>query len=269
MIRHFSKWAARCAPLVLSLSACMADVGPGEGQELDTQDQTLIAPSRQVIPFEDPRGVGDVARGKRKLFLRNSTEYMKTFGHSEPLDQVRFDKGDVVVFFSAGERPTGGYEAQFTGLDFVLGRPYVHSTLEEPGAGCSVIQQLSYPYALGVIRGAYYPRVYFRDTVVDKVDCAPLCGGFGGFQCPGEGTCTEDTSDDCNPGEGDADCSGVCVCKGELSCAEGEVWNSAADVCACEPEPVSPCALVLCPPHSLCSEVNGEAVCRPVPTPLR
>jgi hypothetical protein len=145
------------------------------------------------------------------------------------------------------------------------------------------------------------------DTSCDVVDgeavCTPLdppsgpfCGGFGAIECPGAGTCFEDTSDDCDPAQGGADCGGVCECLVLALCVEGFVFDDSADVCACvaeEPpvdacaavrcasgthceviddraecvEDVSSCAAVLCPVNTTCDVVNGEAVCTPVDPP--
>ncbi len=38
-----------------------------------------------------------------------------------------------------------------------------------------------------------------------------FCGGIAGVQCPGAYTCVDDPSDSCNPNQGGADCSGMCV----------------------------------------------------------
>lgn len=39
---------------------------------------------------------------------------------------------------------------------------------------------------------------------------APTCGGFAGTPCPDGLTCVDDPRDDCDPGNGGADCGGVC-----------------------------------------------------------
>jgi len=38
-----------------------------------------------------------------------------------------------------------------------------------------------------------------------------VCGGFAGIPCPDGQTCVDDPSDDCDPKNGGADCSGICV----------------------------------------------------------
>lgn len=39
----------------------------------------------------------------------------------------------------------------------------------------------------------------------------PMCGGFAGIACPAGLVCVDDPRDSCDPTQGGADCSGVCV----------------------------------------------------------
>jgi hypothetical protein len=44
--------------------------------------------------------------------------------------------------------------------------------------------------------------------------CVPTnqtCGGIIGLKCPAGMKCVDDTRDDCDPLNGGADCSGLCV----------------------------------------------------------
>jgi hypothetical protein len=91
---------------------------------------------------------------------------------------------------------------------------------------------------------------------------APFCGGFGGFECPGAGSCVDDASDDCDPDNGGADCGGLCECNVLQLCIPGFVFDESAAVCECVPEPeTNPCALVDCFPNQTCEVIDGEAVC--------
>ena len=63
--------------------------------------------------------------------------------------------------------------------------------------------------------------------------CAPFCGGFAGLPCPGAGTCVDNTTDACDPADGDVDCASLCRCEVEQPCDEGAHWNGAPEVCAC------------------------------------
>jgi hypothetical protein len=97
---------------------------------------------------------------------------------------------------------------------------------------------------------------------------APLCGGFAGLTCPGEGTCVDDPSDNCDPENGGADCGGICECNVLALCVEGFVYDASPEVCACvEDSEPNACALVLCPPNSICEVVDDEAVCKPIEPP--
>lgn len=41
--------------------------------------------------------------------------------------------------------------------------------------------------------------------------CTKMCGGIANIQCPDGLNCVDDPDDDCNPTQGGADCSGICV----------------------------------------------------------
>jgi hypothetical protein len=73
---------------------------------------------------------------------------------------------------------------------------------------------------------------------------APFCGGFGGFACPGAGSCVDNPDDECDPANGGADCGGLCVCGDALVlCKEGTVFDPVPEVCACVPsQPVPICS---------------------------
>ena len=66
--------------------------------------------------------------------------------------------------------------------------------------------------------------------------CAPICGGFAGFACPGAGTCADHATDRCDTTKGDRDCLGRCRCDVEELCNEGRHWDSSPEVCACAGE---------------------------------
>jgi hypothetical protein len=94
---------------------------------------------------------------------------------------------------------------------------------------------------------------------------APFCGGFGGIECAGAGTCVDDPNDDCDPANGGADCGGLCECNIRALCIQGSHFDPSPEVCECVPEVMeSPCALVDCFPNQICEVQDGEAVCVPV-----
>jgi len=95
------------------------------------------------------------------------------------------------------------------------------------------------------------------------VDPAPTCGGFVGVPCPGAGECVDDPSDDCDPQNGGADCTGLCECNVEGLCIEGERWDSSPNVCGCVAD-YDPCIAALCPTGTRCVNQEGQAQCIPL-----
>ena len=72
--------------------------------------------------------------------------------------------------------------------------------------------------------------------------CVPFvaCAGKTGAECPGQGSCVDDTSDTCDPQSGGADCLGKCICDARIlrKCSIGFVFNFSPSVCACVYDPV-------------------------------
>ncbi len=81
---------------------------------------------------------------------------------------------------------------------------------------------------------------------------AQMCGGFGNLACPSGLDCVDDPNDDCDPNNGGADCSGVCVepvaCQPvtcTLACQNGFKTNAeGCEICECKPstQPANSCA---------------------------
>jgi len=96
----------------------------------------------------------------------------------------------------------------------------------------------------------------------------PVCGGIAGLQCPGQGTCVDDPSDECDPEAGNADCIGLCRCLLQIgaplpTCQPSESFSGSPDVCGCAPTPLVSCAAVFCPAGAHCevSRSTGLASC--------
>jgi hypothetical protein len=107
------------------------------------------------------------------------------------------------------------------------------------------------------------------EAVCTPNEAAPFCGGFANVQCAGLASCVDDTTDECDPENGGADCGGVCACLVRALCVPGLVFDESPAVCECVPEPeTNPCALVDCFPNQICEVIEGEAVCvAPPPNP--
>jgi hypothetical protein len=158
-------------------------------------------------------------------------------------------------------------------------KPQVCSDLFSPVCGCD---------------GQTYPNACHAAAVGVAVDhdgeCAApekvACGGFAGTPCPGEGKCVDDPSDDCDPANGGADCSGICSCLQTLACIKGTHFDNDPAVCTCVPDaaciqtqlcikgthfdndpavcacvPDDKCAAVTCPVGEVCCPSCG--VCQP------
>lgn len=92
-----------------------------------------------------------------------------------------------------------------------------------------------------------------EEAVVMKDLPAFACAGFLGIDCPGEYQCIDDFRDDCDPQNGGADCSGICVHpKGPVACDIEAPVCDAEEICVDNPFlecvtwpcPTGVCALV-------------------------
>ncbi len=279
----------------MALLGCAAEVPPGEDV---SESEAALRGDAEAIAFEefsDPEGVGTAGEGETRRVIRSARQYERLFGHAPPVD-VDFAGGEVVIFYSAGIKNTGGYEASILEVSLVNRRVHVTTQLVSPGDDCIVTQALTKPYVLATVelpRRVRNVRFHHEDVVEDCTEpdacaavrcaagtvcevqpdgtaaCVPngtFCGGIAGFVCAGEGECVDDPTDDCDPNMGGADCGGLCVCNAIGLCVDGFVWDESPEVCGCVPVDggdVNPCAYTLCPINTTCELQNGEAVCVP------
>lgn len=115
------------------------------------------------------------------------------------------------------------------GLAVCRSRPELCPEIFKPVCGCD---GRTYPSACSA--AAAHVSVS-ADGACPKV----LCGGVTGAACPGVGQCVDDSSDDCDPENGGADCGGVCECVQKEPCKSGSHFNGWAEVCACVPDVMS------------------------------
>jgi hypothetical protein len=217
-------------------------------------------------PFTDPAGITAAGSGEVRRLITSAAQYKYLFGHAAPAD-VNFAKGEIVVFYSAGVKNTGGYAASIASIAFNTnnGALVVTTSLSSPGPECAVTQALTHPYALAKLkkpRGLSSVR-FLRANTVRKCPTPEVCGGFLGLPCPEPQTCIDDPSDDCDPKNGGADCSGICVCPKAPSCIYGTKFDK--DSCSCVPDPTQdPCATVRCSAGHHCEPTSeNTATCVP------
>lgn len=178
--RHFNTTTTTSllTSALLLLGGCSAETATPE--ELTAEGEALLGGRmggnwrvRQLEVSEviDPLGIGDAANEPTSIAIESAEEYESVFGHAAPAG-VDFEN-EVVVFYSAGIKPTGGYVASILKV-VQLGRTLAVATqLESPGAGCATTDALTTPYALVTVSPTYavrHTRFVHKDTVRD---CEP------------------------------------------------------------------------------------------------
>ena len=235
----------------LALLGCGGDLGGQEGVQQITGDVGAIAtpPATAATiaftPFSDD--VGKQAATESRALIRSAGGYQSFFGHAAPAG-VDFSR-EWVMFYAAGTKPTGGYEASFLAVLRAGPSLIAITQLMSPGAACGTTQAFTTPYAL--IKFPAQPgtsaQFYKQDDIIDcgagscaavlcptGSDCDPTtgkcvpgparCGGIAGIACPGLGKCVDDPNDSCDPAAGGADCGGICSCIQNVACdAEQQV----------------------------------------------
>lgn len=89
------------------------------------------------------------------------------------------------------------------------------------------------------------------DRFAHKGECEQkqMCGGIASLPCPDGMQCVDDPDDSCDPANGGADCSGMCVAQQgcspvmcELYCAYGFKKDAnGCEICSCNPAPGNSC----------------------------
>jgi PrcB C-terminal/Antistasin family len=238
-------------------------------------------PTGTTVPFQVfSDDTSAVSAKETRALIRTSQGYVSLFGH-EPPAGVDFST-DWVIFYSAGTRPTGGYEAGIASLTRAGSQLIAVTSLLSPGSLCIEPQIVTTPNVLIKFAAQTGASIeFFKSDVVNDCEpnnpcaavtcragdvcvvqqvecfaapCPPIgvcvpgspavhCGGIAGIRCPGSGQCVDDPSDSCDPNNGGADCGGICQCIETVSCIIGDVFDSSPGVCACVPK--SP---PMCPP---------------------
>ena len=119
-----------------------------------------------IVPFENIRvEVPSVFFEDREAFLINSAEeYEETFGEGADID---FGEHSVIAVFS-GEKPTGGYEIEITGITETTNRIKINVLETIPGEDCVVIQVITFPYDVVLIESTEKtPEFVFEETILE------------------------------------------------------------------------------------------------------
>jgi hypothetical protein len=225
------------------LGGCAANTNApvdDESGDVSAGEEALRAPVEDVAfaEFDDAAGIGKAGQREARIVITRAATYARVFGHAAPAD-VDFRAGDAVVFYSAGVKPTGGYEAAILSIQHSGAALGITTQLVSPGKECAVTDSLTTPHVLAKFKRPR-PLTRVRFTREDEVrDCTqpsgPTCGGIAGIACPGSGKCSDNPNDSCDPQHGGADCGGICTCIETQLCVRGLVWNGSPDVCACVP----------------------------------
>jgi hypothetical protein len=250
-------WALGATLLV----ACMNGTG---GADVAANEEALRKPQVEWTTFVDPKGTDAAGSTPMARLIRSESGYRRLFGHHSP--GVDFEQ-DVVLFYSAGAKNTGGFGADITGIVKHARALTVTTQLTVPGPDCVVTQALSTPAVLARVHAAGRVRKAVFEHTERVEDCTVVgtpCGGLAGRQCPGSGTCDrDDPTDDCDP-EHAADCGMLCSCNIRALCIKGFVFDGSGAVCACVPDPsADPCAAVRCKAGTHCLAEAGSASCVP------
>jgi hypothetical protein len=186
------------------------------GEELRFQLPISIQLYREIsfTQFEDDIGAAG-AREARQI-ITSQAGYRRLFGHDAP--GVDFSQ-EWVLFYSAGEKPTGGYAASVESIRVMRGGVIldVTTSLLSPGDDCVVTQAFTRPYALvKFARQVPRPRFvrYRRDD--QARDCTPpqQTASCAAILCLQGTYCVEDETGQgrclpISPCASDADCRAV------------------------------------------------------------
>jgi hypothetical protein len=132
-----------------SLTACGGQAPDQTGSESEALVAPDSIPGRGVTPLmvtdvDDPLGIGSAGERKTAGVIRSAAAYRAAFGHDAPAS-VNFNEGEVVIFYSDGVKPTGGYTASVVSV-VQIGRALSIAThLSSPGENCITTDALTTP----------------------------------------------------------------------------------------------------------------------------
>lgn len=261
------------AALLLPLSLCvLPSCAVAAAEDTDAREprgEGLIGQTAEPLTVALPTTrFDDAAKAQSSetwVIITSLAQYVSIVGHAPPVS-VDWSR-EWVAFYSAGTRPTGGYDAAIDPVSFNVEwwappRLYLQTRLRQPGSTCLVPEIVTVPQAFAKFRrppvrpqyALAFPQYEVRSCPTNpcaavscpvdtscEVDegeavCVPHCGGFPGTSCPGVGTCVDDPGDDCDPTAGGRDCGGLCRCNAIGRCPSGYHWSTSPAECACIPD---------------------------------
>jgi hypothetical protein len=173
----------------------------------DVREPDAVPPSARAVPFQElTDDAGTQAANESRTLIKSARGYKEFFGHAPPAG-VDFSK-QWVIFYSAGTRSTGGFDANILSL-IVSGQDLVAVTeLVSPGPECAVTAALTSPYVL--IQFAAQPGTAIDFRKKDRVQhcgCTPPPSPCATVLCQ-TGTHCEEQAVECVA----APCPPVAVC---------------------------------------------------------
>ena len=129
-------------------------------------DRSTEEPIEAIIPFQNIKEeVPSVFFENREAFLINSAaEYEEVFDEETNID---FNEYSIVAVFS-GQKPTGGYNVEITGITETTNRIKIDVLETTPGEDCIVIQVITFPYDVVLIESIEKtPEFVFEETILE------------------------------------------------------------------------------------------------------
>jgi hypothetical protein len=265
-----------------ALAACGGEGPTHTGSESEALVAPGTLPGRGVTPLavtvvDDPLGVGTAAERTASVVIRSAAAYRAAFGHAPPAS-VSFSGGDIVIFYSDGVKPTGGYTASIVSVVQISRALSIATLLTSPGDGCITTDALTTPYALVKVtpRGRTYNARFQHLRSVDDCEPPATCESI---ECPDGQHCELqeivcittpcDPIPQCVDDDGEPDfCGGFAgfPCPGNQLCVDDPSDDCDPNMGGADCGGIcveNPCNLVDCVPGNVCEVQDGEAVCVP------
>jgi hypothetical protein len=144
-----------------------------ETSSAGVEEQALRRPGTSVAfqEFIDPAGVGAADLTPAHVLITHSAQYLRLLGHAPPA-ALDF-RHEAVVFYSAGEQPTGGFNASVLDVRAFGHLLRVTTQLESTMDGCFVTPEASHPSVLARLSLSQRLFVAQFEQQESVRDCSP------------------------------------------------------------------------------------------------